>query len=177
MKLSYRQRLFLYFGLLFTLFTVGIIVYEQVREKTYKTQGLQEKLETYTDIIQAAIVDAQDSVAPAINQLQNLLPEDLRITIINKEGKVLFDNSINDYVRLDNHKDRPEIVKAQQTGKGSYLRLSDSNKHKYLYFAKKADDKFIRVALLYNIRLQNFLKPDNAFLYFILLFFTVFLLL
>jgi two-component system phosphate regulon sensor histidine kinase PhoR len=99
MKLSYRQRLFLYFGLLFTLFTVGIIVYEQVREKTYKTQGLQEKLETYTDIIQAAIVDAQDSVAPAINQLQNLLPEDLRITIINKEGKVLFDNSINDYVR------------------------------------------------------------------------------
>ncbi|HOF81250.1 MAG: ATP-binding protein [Bacteroidales bacterium] len=175
MKLSYRQRLFLYFGLLFTLFTVGIIVYEQVREKTYKTQGLQEKLETYTDIIQAAIVDAQDSVAPAINQLQNLLPEDLRITIINKEGKVLFDNSINDYVRLDNHKDRPEIVKAQQTGKGSYLRLSDSNKHKYLYFAKKADDKFIRVALLYNIRLQNFLKPDNAFLYFILLFFTVFI--
>ncbi len=107
-------------------------------KKNIQNSRTTRKLETYTDIIQAAIVDAQDSVAPAINQLHNLLPEDLRITIINKEGKVLFDNSINDYVRLDNHKDRPEIVKAQQTGKGSYLRLSDSNKHKYLYFAKKS---------------------------------------
>ncbi|NLP19316.1 MAG: hypothetical protein GX378_00905, partial [Bacteroidales bacterium] len=51
MKLDYRQRLFLYFGLLFTLFTFGIIIFEQFREKNYKTQGLKEKLETYTDII------------------------------------------------------------------------------------------------------------------------------
>jgi two-component system phosphate regulon sensor histidine kinase PhoR len=50
MKLDYRQRLFLYFGLLFTLFTFGIIIFEQFREKNYKTQGLKEKLETYTDI-------------------------------------------------------------------------------------------------------------------------------
>ncbi|HOE39820.1 MAG TPA: ATP-binding protein [Bacteroidales bacterium] len=175
MKLDYRQRLFLYFGLLFTLFTAGIIVFEQFREKNYKTQGLKEKLETYTDIIQVAIEHSHDSVAPAINQLQNLLPQDLRITIISEEGKVLFDNSINDYISLDNHKDRPEIVEAQNEGKGTNIRVSDSNKQKYLYFAKKADDKFIRVALLYNIKLQNFLKPDNAFMYFIILFFAVFI--
>ncbi len=175
MKLDYRQRLFLYFGLLFTLFTVGIIIFEQFREKNYKTQGLKEKLETYTDIIQVAIEHSHDSVAPVINQLQNLLPQDLRITIISEEGKVLFDNSINDYISLDNHKDRPEILEALQSGKGTDIRVSESNKQKYLYFAKKADDKFIRVALLYNIKLQNFLKPDNAFLYFIILFFAVFI--
>jgi signal transduction histidine kinase len=103
------------------------------------------------------------------------LPQDLRITIISEEGKVLFDNSINDYISLDNHKDRPEILEALQSGKGTDIRVSESNKQKYLYFAKKADDKFIRVALLYNIKLQNFLKPDNAFLYFIILFFAVFI--
>lgn len=175
MKLDYRQRLFLYFGLLFTLFTFGIIIFEQFREKSYKTQGLKEKLETYTDIIQVAIEHSHDSVVPAISRLQNLLPQDLRVTIISEEGKVLFDNSINDYISLDNHKDRPEIVEAQNEGKGTDIRVSESNKQKYLYFAKKADDKFIRVALLYNIKLQNFLKHDNAFLYFIILFFTVFI--
>ncbi len=175
MKLDYRQRLFLYFGLLFTLFTFGIIIFEQFREKNYKTQGLKEKLETYTDIIQVAIEHSHDSVVPAISRLQNLLPQDLRVTIISEEGKVLFDNSINDYISLDNHKDRPEIVEAQNEGKGTDIRVSESNKQKYLYFAKKADDKFIRVALLYNIKLQNFLKHDNAFLYFIILFFTVFI--
>ncbi|NLJ67646.1 MAG: two-component sensor histidine kinase, partial [Clostridiales bacterium] len=166
---------FLYFGLLFTLFTFGIIIFEQFREKNYKTQGLKEKLETYTDIIQVAIEHSHDSVVPAISRLQNLLPQDLRVTIISEEGKVLFDNSINDYISLDNHKDRPEIVEAQNEGKGTDIRVSESNKQKYLYFAKKADDKFIRVALLYNIKLQNFLKHDNAFLYFIILFFTVFI--
>ena len=90
MKLDYRQKLFLYFGLLFTFFTVGIIVFEQVRERNYKTEALIEKLETYTDIIQIAIVDAQDSLAPVLNQLEKILPNELRITIITQNGKVLL---------------------------------------------------------------------------------------
>jgi two-component system phosphate regulon sensor histidine kinase PhoR len=175
MKLNYRQKLFLYFGVLFTLFTIGIIVFERVRERNYKTQALEEKLEAYTDVIKLGLVDNQDSLLPTLYYLQKLLPKNLRITIVNQEGNVLFDNSINDYTHLTNHKDRSEIVKAQQTGKGSDIRLSNSNQHKYLYFAKKSDNLFIRVALPYNIQLQQFLKPDNASLYFILLFFGVFI--
>lgn len=175
MKLDYRQKLFLYFGLLFTFFTVGIIVFEQVRERNYKTEALIEKLETYTDIIQIAIVDAQDSLAPVLNQLEKILPNELRITIITQNGKVLFDNSIGDYNNLNNHLDRLEIISAAQKGSGSDIRHSDSNQQKYVYFAKKVDGKFIRVALLYNIRVHNFLKPDNVFLYFIILFFAIFI--
>ncbi|HPB58032.1 MAG TPA: ATP-binding protein [Bacteroidales bacterium] len=175
MKLDYRQKLFLYFGLLFTFFTVGIVVFEQVRERNYKTEALIEKLETYTDIIQIATVDVQDSLAPVISQLEKILPNELRVTIITQSGKVLFDNSIDNYTNLDNHIERPEIIQAQQKGTGSDIRQSDSNQQKYVYFAKKVDGKFIRVALLYNIRIHKFLKPDNAFLYFIILFFAVFI--
>ncbi len=175
MKLSYRQKLFLYFGLLFAFFTAGIIVFEQVRERNYKTQGLEDKLEAYTDIIQNGLSTSQTQLIPTLNQLQRILPENLRITIISHNGYVLFDNSIDDYTHLSNHIDRPEIVKTQQTGKGADIRQSDSNQQKYLYFAKKSDDKFIRVALPYSIQLQQFLKPDNASLYFIILFFGIFL--
>lgn len=175
MKVTFRQRLFLYFGLLFTLFTIGIIVFEQIREKNYKTQALEEKLEVYTDIIQAGLSGKDVGLVKEISLLQTFFPKEIRVTIINLQGVVLFDNSINDYTLLTNHKDRPEIVKAQQTSKGSDIRLSNSNQHKYLYFAKKSDNLFIRVALPYNIQLQQFLKPDNASLYFIILFFGVFI--
>jgi len=174
MKLNYRQKLFLYFGVLFLLFTIGIIIFERTREKNYKTQALEEKLEAYTDIIQVGLSNKDVSLVKEISLLQTLFPKELRVTIINLQGVVLFDNFINDYTHLTNHKDRPEIVKAQQTGKGSDIRLSNSNQHKYLYFAKKSDNLFIRVALPYNIQLQQFLKPDNASLYFILLFLGVF---
>ncbi len=174
MKLNYRQKLFLYFGVLFLLFTIGIIIFERTREKNYKTQALEEKLEAYTDIIQVGLSNKDVSLVKEISLLQTLFPKELRVTIINLQGVVLFDNFINDYTHLTNHKDRPEIVKAQQTGKGSDIHLSNSNQHKYLYFAKKSDNLFIRVALPYNIQLQQFLKPDNASLYFILLFLGVF---
>ena len=166
MKLSYRQRLFLYFGVLFTLFTIGIIIFEQAREKSYKTQALEEKLEAYTDIIQAKISEDKDSIVPEITSLQTILPKELRITLISNNGIVIYDNSINDYAHLSNHKNRPEIIGANNIGKSSDIRLSQSNQHEYLYFAKKSDNLFIRVALPYNIKLQQFLKPDNASLYY-----------
>lgn len=175
MKLSYRQKLFLYFGLLFTLFTISIIIFDQIRERNDKTLALEEKLEAYTDIIQSGLSESQDSIDLTIIRLQKLLPKDLRITIINKAGQVLYDNSIEDFTHLTNHKNRPEIAKAQQIGKGSDIRLSNSNQQKYLYFAKTADNKFIRVALPYNIQLQQILKPDNISLYFMTLFFGIFL--
>ena len=175
MKLSYRQRLFLYFGVLFTLFTIGIIVFDQIQERKDKTLALEEKLEVYTTIIQAGLTEHQDSLGLTISRLQQLIPKDLRITIISQAGQVLYDNKIEDFTHLNNHKDRPEIVKAQQEGKGADIRLSNSNQLKYLYFAKITDDKFIRVALPYDIQLQQILKPDNISLYFVMLFFGIFL--
>lgn len=175
MKLRYRQKLFLYFGVLFMLFTIGIILFEQIRERNFKTEALEEKLAAYTEIIYAGLPQNQLGLVSKMDQLQGLLPPDLRITIIDLQGKVLFDNSINDFEHLSNHLDRTEIKEAIQFGEGSDIRLSRSNQQKYLYFAKKTDSRFIRVALPYNIQLQKFLKSDNAFLYFIILFFGVFL--
>ena len=175
MKLKYRQRLFLYFAVLFSLFTLGIIVFEQTREKGYKTQALEEKLEAYTDIIQAQIGQNHLGLQENMNQITSVLPPDLRITLIGKEGEVLYDNSVEDYTHLSNHKNRPEIIGAYDFGKGSDIRLSHTNQKKYLYFAKNAGQILIRVALPYDIQLQNFLKSDNVSLYFILLSFAVFL--
>jgi signal transduction histidine kinase len=73
---------------------------------------------------------------------------------------------------MENHADRPEVIEADKTGKGSNVRISVSNKQEYLYYAKRFNEYFIRVALPYDVEVRNFLKPNNLFLYYIIALFT-----
>lgn len=137
---------------------------------------MEERLEIYSDIIKSTIsTNKEENISSDIKSIKNLLPNNIRITIISLNGDVLFDNSINDYDNLNNHNNRPEILEAKNEGKGSDIRLSNSDNHKYLYFAKKSENNYIRVALPYNVQLQQSLKPDNISLYFSLFFFCLFL--
>lgn len=175
MNLSYRQKLFFYFGILFCLFAGGIVVFEQAREKTTNIRILEERLETYIDILNEEIPAQQSEISQHINVLENLFPDELRISIISSEGVVKYDNSIENLSRFDNHLQRPEIQRAETSGKGSDIRTSETNQQEYLYFVKKYDDFYIRAALPYSHQIRQFLKPDNGFLYFILFFFGLFL--
>ncbi len=74
-------------------------------------------------------------------------PEDeLRITWISEDGSVLYD-SYTSGVALNNHKNRPEITQAAQTGKGFCIRKSETMGQNIFFYAKKTEDgKFIRIA-------------------------------
>lgn len=175
MNLRYRQKLFLYFSIVFTAFTIGVVLVEQAREKKYKTIALEEKLEVYTDLIDAKITKLEEP-ALQLQDFQALLPKDLRLTWVDSRGKVLYDNSVDSFLLMENHLDRLEIKRALAEGKGSEIRASETKNQEYLYYAKRFGDNFIRVALPYDIELKSFLKPDNAFVYFIILFFGAFML-
>ncbi len=176
MKLNYRQRLFLYFSIVFTVFTIGIVIVERAREKSYKTQALEERLDVYTDVINDKLANSNKGFVNQIAELKQILPNDIRFTLIDDQGKVRFDNIVDNFSSMENHLDRLEIQRALTEGKGSEIRASETNHQDYLYYAKRFDDHFIRVALPYNIQLQHFLKADNAFLYFMIAFFAAFLL-
>lgn len=175
MKLNYRQKLFLYFGIIFTLFAVGIAIFQQLHAKKLNTKSLEEKLESYTDIINARLKMGDGYMTNKAHEIMPLLPKELRITLINLNGDVLFDNTIHYFSHWQNHLHRPEVQSALIHGKGSDIRRSDSDEKEYLYFVKRYDDLFIRAALPYDVRVQQFLKPDNGSLYFILASFILFL--
>ncbi len=175
MKISYRQRLTLYFCLLFALFTAGIIVLEQSRERRYKTQALEEKLDAYADIA-IEYIRNQTEEPILFDALMTVLPNHIRLTWVDDRGNVMYDNVIDDAHSLQNHAARPEIQAAAESGHGSDIRVSASNNLEYLYYAKQSGNTYIRVALPYDIQVRDFLKPDNAFLYYILLMFVIVLL-
>ena len=176
MKLSYKQKLFLYFAVIFTAFTIGVVVFEQSREKRFRTEALEEKLDAYIEIVNAELLNNTKAYSQVLDSLTRLFPQNMRLSLIDKQGNVLFDNSIEDLSVLENHAKRPEIIGASESRKGRDIRTSASNNHEYLYYAKKFGGQYIRVALPYDIQTQRFLKTDNAFLYFIVGLFLAMLL-
>lgn len=172
MKITFQKKLTLSFLIIFTAFTLGIVVFEQQRAKRYKTEALQEKLDAYADEV-SRYMQLHGNWAP-MDTLLALMPSNLRLTLIDRQGKVAFDNAFSNLSSLDNHSRRPEVADAMKNGSGTFVRKSASNSQPYLYYAKDNGNAIIvRVALPYDIQVQSFLKPDNAFLYFIIALFLV----
>lgn len=164
--------MFLYFAVLFTCFTMGIIVFERSRETTFKTEALEDKLDVYAELIQNSLTNDVSSYKEKLSLISSVV-SNLRISVIDLQGNVLYDNTVDSYSTMENHLNREEIKIAQLKGNGSYIRKSETNNQPYLYYAKKFINRYIRVALPHTIQLQHFLQADNMFLYFLLVLFVV----
>ena len=171
MRLSYKYRLTLSFCIILAGFTAGVATFEQYREKRYKTEALEEKLDACAGIA-ARYIARYERPQAALDSLLQWLPPEMRVTLIDLEGQVLYDNRLAPGMSFENHAGRPEILQAARHGKGSDVRVSASNSRKYLYYAKRFDRYYIRMALPFDIRVRHFLKPGNGFLYYILALFA-----
>ncbi|MDR1896689.1 MAG: two-component sensor histidine kinase [Prevotellaceae bacterium] len=176
MKTKYKQKLFLCFVLIFTVFTVGIIFLEQSREIKHKTAVLEEKLNAYTDIIDRKLAQQSQSQTATLDSLISCFPNNIRITLIDRLGNVMYDNAIKETDEMENHALRTEIIEAHKKGKGRDIHRSHYNETEYLYYAKQFNNYFVRVALPYDIQVRHVLKPDNFFLYYVIILFAVMLL-
>lgn len=176
MKLYNRKKLFIYTLFILAVFTTSMVVIERNREKRFKIEGLELSLNGYSEIIKNYFEKNNlDSNGVNMNYIMTLLPENIRVTIINEDGTVIFDNEFKSLQELENHNNRPEIKKARIKSYGSNIRESVSTQHKYFYYAKYYGLYFIRVALPYDVQLRSFLRFDNIFLFVfvILLFFII----
>ena len=174
MRFGYKQRLFFYLAIVFLFFTIGVVLFGQSREKKVKTEALEEKLDIYANLLFAGVSDNDGDVSKVMDSLDLILPPNIRISVIDSDGVLVYDNSLDNLEVVENHAGRREIIDAAKRNKGRDIRTSASNEQEYLYYARKFDTKFIRVALPYDIQTRRFLKSDNAYLYFILgLFFII----
>ena len=165
MKINYRHRLFFYFFAVITVYTIMVIAYQQIREREYKKEKLMENLDVYSQLIER-------------HGNRELFPPLLRITVIDKGGRVLYDNDADTTKGvLPNHFDRPEIAQAAETGKGWSIRHSETLGKSLLYYARATPDGYIRVALPYGYEAKEMLQPDKTFLAYVLVLFVISLIL
>lgn len=68
--------------------------------------------------------------------LKNIKDKNSRITYIDQDGTVLYDNKA-DAAEMENHSDRKEFQKAEKYGAGESARYSDTLSEKTIYYAKR----------------------------------------
>jgi signal transduction histidine kinase len=179
MKSDYKQRLFVDLLLLVSIFSGGILLLGETQEHRHRTKLLAERLDTYAELIHTALPAEIPSSFSFSSSWLSLLPADLRLTLIGHTGKVLYDNRLPPVEAnlAGDHSQRPEIKEASRAGAGIHKRMSVSTHQEYLYYARRYESCFVRVALPYNTVVRDFFaaKSDRVFLYCILGIFTVML--
>lgn len=176
--MTYKSKLLFNFLALFAIFTALLVIFQYNRERQYKRDVLESRLESYADVV-AAEVDKyslnvnnpQDNTK--FQNLAELLPVDLRLTVINRRGKVLSESTGHSVETMDNHIGRSEVQASLRAGSGSDVRYSSTDNREYFYYAKAYGNYIVRVALPYDASVQTLMKADNVFLWFVLMLFPV----
>ena len=94
----------------------------------------------------AKIIVQQELEVEQIDQyLKNALQYDVRLTYIDKNGNVIYDNT-TDAVNLENHFDREEVKKALEENIGESTHFSNAIDKTTYYYAVKYGDGVLRFA-------------------------------
>ncbi len=167
-KLSYHQRLFFLLLAFSWAMIICFAVFQYYREKECKSEVLNGQLQLYNRHL-LKMMEKDADYARYMKTHERPL-EDLRITIINFEGKVLYDDKMS-ADSLDNHRNRPEIEQALKKGSGFNIsRHSASDGRYYFYSATRGRRLILRSAIPYSASLKELLKADWAFLWAIFMF-------
>ena len=88
--LSFSRKLFLSVISLFLVFAACFMAYQYQREKEYKVELLNIQLQDCNNLLYEKLYDHPQDMTPIITDyLRHNVLKDLRITVVNLEGKVL----------------------------------------------------------------------------------------
>ncbi len=155
-RYTYRQKLLICISSIFVFFASVLVVLQIMEDRNTKKFALASRLDSYVRVI---------SRSQNLNEdLADILPEELRTTIIDKEGNVIYESSDLDESG-QNHLLRPEVQAALHNGNGYSIRHSDTADCLYFYYARTSGNRIIRVALPYDKTVKQFFKPHNIFVF------------
>ncbi|MBE5761938.1 MAG: two-component sensor histidine kinase [Clostridiales bacterium] len=92
-------------------------------------------------VINAKTIAAIYETTAQLDGLEEMSDE-LRVTLIQKDGTVVYDNTVNADT-LENHLDREEVLEAVENGNGSSERVSENIGYTHFYYAMRLEDSNI----------------------------------
>ena len=169
-SLSFSQYLFFSVIAIYCVFVASFLYYQYHREKTHKVELLNSTLTMFNVDLYDHMADTAFSVKDYVARyrVRHHLQK-LRVTLVDRHGKVIFDNDISSEHVKDNHLDREEIREALAAGSGySIKRTSETLGEEFFYSANYFPEKelFVRSALPYDTDLIAMLNADKGYLWF-----------
>ena len=133
-KISYRLFLMGFFGLLFTAALCIFFFHKAFTAQAWT--GLEREAE---------LVSAGYDLVDKPKNLSAFVTDDLRITLISRDGSVLFESATDQ--PMENHLSRPEIQQALASGVGREIRDSQTLGYETYYYAvRMPNGDVLRVA-------------------------------
>lgn len=140
------------------------MAFQYDRETEYKAELLNLRLQSFNRQLADKINNGY-SAEDVLSELSKPI-KDLRVSIIDSSGNVIFDNTLDRY-DVDNHLNRPEVSLAIQKGEGYIVRRhSESTNDNFFYSATKIGNNIYRSAAPYTVSLSNLLSADRNFFWF-----------
>lgn len=178
-KFSYRilpfsQRLFLSVIFLFLGYAVCFMLFQYKREKAYKIELLNTQLQNYNNQLCDFLADHHGANSDSMQSYvtTHMMPN-LRVTLIEPSGKVVYDNTNANWKSFANHSSRKEVQDALMYGSGySISRQSESIQGEEYFYSARYYPPYriiIRSALPYNLSLAEHLQADSGYLWFALI--------
>ena len=165
---SFQRNLLLSIGGVFLLFAICFSVYQYQREKEYKIDILHSRLQMYNyEMVQTLGEDSLISSQLFRDYVARHQMEGLRVSVIDREGRVVLDSYDTNVDSLGNHLQRTEIQQALHEGNGYDIkRVSQSTHETYFYSATRFGNVIVRAAVPYSAELTRSLQADNTYIYF-----------
>jgi len=167
---SFSFRLFASVGGVLLAMAACFAIFQDHRERAYKIDVLQGRLQTYNFELLQTLGDSVASPRCFDAYARSHPLEGLRATLIEKGGRVLADSREGDVKRMSNHAARTEIAQALRHGSGFDLkRSSETLGETYFYSATYFKDRglIVRSAVPYDAPLAASLEPDRRGLWFL----------
>jgi signal transduction histidine kinase len=171
-KISFHKRLLIFLLLSFGFFLFCFFVFQYHREKVFKAELLNCKLQILNTQIGSVISEQKSEFAAAVSHIVEEQQSEfgyLRVTVIDSLGNVVFDTE-RDSFSFQNHSDRPEVSAAEENGTAYTIRRhSETTNSDYFYSSQKINEYIVRSAIPYNPSIRESLKIDWGFLWFVLI--------
>lgn len=170
---SVGSRFFLLILFLFVIVVITLFFFTQSHNTKNRISNTDIQLQNYNDRMHE-VLDIQHFLSPKINTAEvdkyvsRHRLQHLRVTLIAKNGNVIYDNWHKDVSKTPNHKSRKEVKEALAHGKGYDISRASAivKGQKFFYSATyyPEDGIIIRTALPFSDDLSYTLLIDNVLL-------------
>ncbi len=176
-NIPFSQRLFWSIFFIFLGFVGCLLIFQYQRESEFTQEKLDAVLRSYCYELHYKIrhQDAERQQTDSIVEsfIEGLPIRDIRFTIIDPEGQVLYDNSHSDI--HTNHNNRSEVQKARHQTKSFTIRSSETTGIRYFYSALNINEYIFRAAVPYEPYAKEELSINKDFIYFMCVMMLIFI--
>ncbi len=164
-NISLSSKLFIVVLSLFLSFSLCFLFFQYQREKIYRFNILNTRLQDCNNDIRDLLVSSSQSLPALENRLKK---EGIRVTVLDMQGRVLSDSQAADSSTFENHIDRKEIRDALTEGTGYDIKRASKTMGGDWFYSATAfpeDNLIVRTAHLYDVSMTRMLASDRGFLW------------